>query len=33
MTFRDVSDMFDDLLKKGYTAQEIMKMPIEVGKK
>ena len=33
LTFKDVVKMFDELLAKGYTPQEIMGMPLFVGKK
>jgi len=33
LTFKDVIKMFDELLAKGYTPQEIVSMPIFVGKK
>lgn len=33
LTFKDVVAMFNALVKKGYTIQEIMTMPIFVGEK
>lgn len=31
LSFNDVRKMFDELLKKGYSAEEILLMPIFVG--
>ena len=33
LTFKDVIKMFDELIAKGYTPQEIVTMPIAVGNK
>ena len=31
LSFNDVRKMFDELLKKGYSVEEILSMPIFVG--
>ena len=31
LSFNDVRKMFDELLKKGYTVNEILEIPIFVG--
>lgn len=33
LTFKDIMKMFNELLAKGYTPEEIVNMPIVVGEK